>query len=185
LLEAAQSHGPEAAQPIGCNPRYRVLFEPVKIGPVTAPNRFYQVPHASGMTNALPRVQAKFRETKAEGGGEWCAPRLFDPSEFRRFAFAFRAPLGRQRHLLACAYHRGGARSEDVFENFSYLTEDNHGLEGNLASIGPAPDFKAEVFLEDGLSIDDVEGLTGADRDRVKGRFEKKQKLAARADRES
>ena len=48
--------------------RYQVLFEPVKIGPVTAPNRFYQVPHASGMTNALPRVRAAFREAKAEGG---------------------------------------------------------------------------------------------------------------------
>jgi dimethylamine/trimethylamine dehydrogenase len=50
------------------NPRYDVLFEPVRLGPVTAPNRFYQVPHASGMTNALPRVRAAFRETKAEGG---------------------------------------------------------------------------------------------------------------------
>lgn len=51
-----------------CNPRYAVLFDPVRIGPVTAPNRFYQVPHASGMTNALPHVRARFRETKAEGG---------------------------------------------------------------------------------------------------------------------
>ena len=50
------------------NPRFDVLFEPVRIGPVTAPNRFYQVPHASGMTNALPQVRAGFRETKAEGG---------------------------------------------------------------------------------------------------------------------
>ena len=48
--------------------RYDLLFEPVHIGPVTAPNRFYQVPHASGMTNALPRVRAAFREMKAEGG---------------------------------------------------------------------------------------------------------------------
>ncbi len=51
-----------------CNPRYQTLFDPVRIGPVTAPNRFYQVPHASGMTNALPRVRAAFREAKAEGG---------------------------------------------------------------------------------------------------------------------
>lgn len=51
-----------------CNPRYEILFEPVRIGPVVAPNRFYQVPHASGMTNALPRVRAAFREAKAEGG---------------------------------------------------------------------------------------------------------------------
>jgi dimethylamine/trimethylamine dehydrogenase len=50
------------------NPRYEVLFEPVTIGPVTAPNRFYQVPHASGMTEANPRVRAAFRGTKAEGG---------------------------------------------------------------------------------------------------------------------
>jgi dimethylamine/trimethylamine dehydrogenase len=50
------------------NPRFDVLFEPVRIGPVTAPNRFYQVPHASGMTNALPHVRARFRGIKAEGG---------------------------------------------------------------------------------------------------------------------
>jgi dimethylamine/trimethylamine dehydrogenase len=48
--------------------RFDVLFEPVRIGPVTAPNRFYQVPHASGMTNALPQVRAAFRGVKAEGG---------------------------------------------------------------------------------------------------------------------
>lgn len=53
---------------MGRGSRYDVLFEPVRIGPVTAPNRFYQVPHASGMTNALPRVRAAFREMKSEGG---------------------------------------------------------------------------------------------------------------------
>jgi dimethylamine/trimethylamine dehydrogenase len=50
------------------NPRFDILFEPVRIGPVTAPNRFYQVPHASGMTNALPQVRATFRGVKAQGG---------------------------------------------------------------------------------------------------------------------
>jgi dimethylamine/trimethylamine dehydrogenase len=50
------------------NPRFDVLFEPVRIGPVTAPNRFYAVPHASGMTNTMPRMRASFRGTKAEGG---------------------------------------------------------------------------------------------------------------------
>ena len=51
-----------------CHPSHQMLFEPVQIGPVTAPNRFYQVPHASGMTETHPRVRAAFRETKAEGG---------------------------------------------------------------------------------------------------------------------
>lgn len=50
------------------NPRYDTLFEPVKIGPKTAKNRFFQVPHASGMTNAAPHVRAAFRGMKAEGG---------------------------------------------------------------------------------------------------------------------
>jgi dimethylamine/trimethylamine dehydrogenase len=49
-------------------PRYDILFEPVRIGPVTAPNRFYAVPHASGMTNTMPRMRAALRGTKAEGG---------------------------------------------------------------------------------------------------------------------
>ncbi|MEM8841976.1 MAG: FAD-dependent oxidoreductase [Pseudomonadota bacterium] len=50
------------------DPRFDILFEPVQIGPVTAPNRFYQVPHASGATNAMPRVRAGMRGIKAEGG---------------------------------------------------------------------------------------------------------------------
>jgi len=50
------------------DPRYDLLFEPVRIGPVTARNRFYAVPHAAGMTNSMPHMRAAFRETKAEGG---------------------------------------------------------------------------------------------------------------------
>ena len=50
------------------DPRYDVLFEPVQIGPLTARNRFYQVPHCNGMGIAYPRTQAAMRETKAEGG---------------------------------------------------------------------------------------------------------------------
>ena len=48
--------------------RYDILFEPVKIGPVTAKNRFYQVPHCTGSGSLRPRILADLRETKAEGG---------------------------------------------------------------------------------------------------------------------
>ena len=48
--------------------RYDILFEPVAIGPKRAPNRFYAVPHSSGMTNANPLTRAAFRAAKAEGG---------------------------------------------------------------------------------------------------------------------
>jgi len=50
------------------NPRYDILFEPVRIGPVTAPNRFYQVPHALGTGNQMPHTRAAMREVRAEGG---------------------------------------------------------------------------------------------------------------------
>jgi dimethylamine/trimethylamine dehydrogenase len=50
------------------DPRFDVLFEPVRIGPVTAPNRFYQVPHCTGMGYSHPGTLAAMREVKAEGG---------------------------------------------------------------------------------------------------------------------
>ena len=50
------------------DPRYDILFEPVKIGPVTAKNRFFQVPHCNGMGHAMPQAHAAMREVKAEGG---------------------------------------------------------------------------------------------------------------------
>ncbi|MDT0452154.1 FAD-dependent oxidoreductase [Streptomyces hesseae] len=48
--------------------RYDILFEPVRIGPVTAKNRFYQVPHCNGMGRAFPSSMAAMRGVKAEGG---------------------------------------------------------------------------------------------------------------------
>ena len=50
------------------DPRYDVLFEPVQIGPVTARNRFYQVPHCNGMGHGMPNTVAAMRGVKAEGG---------------------------------------------------------------------------------------------------------------------
>ena len=50
------------------DPRYDPLFEPIKIGPVTAPNRFYQVPHCTGMGYRRPQMLATMRGVKAEGG---------------------------------------------------------------------------------------------------------------------
>lgn len=50
------------------DPRYDILFEPVQIGPVTAKNRFYQVPHCNGMGHQYPSSMAAMRGMKAEGG---------------------------------------------------------------------------------------------------------------------
>jgi len=47
---------------------YSVLFSPVKIGPVTTKNRFYQVPHCCGMGHLRPQAHAEMRAVKAQGG---------------------------------------------------------------------------------------------------------------------
>lgn len=50
------------------DPRYDILFEPVQIGPVTAKNRFYQVPHCNGGGYRDPSAVAEMRRVKSEGG---------------------------------------------------------------------------------------------------------------------
>ncbi|MBZ9726035.1 FAD-dependent oxidoreductase [Mesorhizobium sp. CO1-1-11] len=49
------------------DPRYDILFEPMKIGPVTAKNRFYQVPHCNGGGYRDPSAAAEMRRIKSEG----------------------------------------------------------------------------------------------------------------------
>jgi len=50
------------------NHPYNILFETVRIGPVAAPNRFYQVPHCNGFGHRMPQGMAAMRGMKAEGG---------------------------------------------------------------------------------------------------------------------
>ncbi len=50
------------------NNLYDILFQPIKLGPVTAPNRFYQVPHCNGFGHRMPQSMATMRGIKAEGG---------------------------------------------------------------------------------------------------------------------
>ena len=60
------------------DPRFDPLFQPLKIGPVIAPNRFWQVPHCTGMGYLRPATLAAMRGMKAEGGwgvvnSEYCS----------------------------------------------------------------------------------------------------------------
>lgn len=50
------------------NPKYDILFEPIKIGPKTMRNRFWQTTHCAGPGSERPGTQAYFRGMKAEGG---------------------------------------------------------------------------------------------------------------------
>jgi dimethylamine/trimethylamine dehydrogenase len=49
-------------------PTHDILFTPLQIGPKTAKNRFYQVPHCNGGGYRDPSAVVEMRRTKAEGG---------------------------------------------------------------------------------------------------------------------
>jgi dimethylamine/trimethylamine dehydrogenase len=115
------------------DPRYDVLFEPVKIGPVTAKNRFYQVPHCTGLGWLRPRMVAGLRGMKAEGGWgvvctEYCSihpasddlphpyASLWDQGDIRAHSL-----MTEQVHehggLAGAELWVGGARSTNLFTN--------------------------------------------------------------------
>ncbi|HEY4448758.1 MAG TPA: FAD-dependent oxidoreductase [Steroidobacteraceae bacterium] len=94
--------------------RYQILFDPIRLGPVTAPNRFYQVPHCSGMGHALPRTQAAMRGMKAQGGWgvvctEYCS--IHPSSDDQPYPFAALWDDGDVANLAAMAQqvHAHGA----------------------------------------------------------------------------
>jgi dimethylamine/trimethylamine dehydrogenase len=94
--------------------RYAPLFESVRIGPVTAPNRLYQVPHCTGMGHALPQTLVSMRAMKAEGGWgvvctEYCS--IHQSSDDHPYPFASLWDDGDLGNLtaMADAVHAHGA----------------------------------------------------------------------------
>ena len=113
------------------DPRYAVLFEPVRIGPVTAKNRFYQVPHCTGMGWSYPRSLAEMRGIKAEGGWgvvntEYCSihsssdvrpfnsAKIWDASDVRAHALMV-DKVNAHGALAGVELFYGGARSDNMF----------------------------------------------------------------------
>jgi dimethylamine/trimethylamine dehydrogenase len=111
----------------GLDPRHALLFQPLGLGPKRLPNRFYQVPHASGFGSARPRTQAAFRAVKAEGGwGGVCldyAPisqdsdetpevgaTIWDDGDARALALSVEA-IHAHGALAGIELHHGGAES--------------------------------------------------------------------------
>ena len=96
------------------DPRYDVLFEPIAIGPVTAKNRFYQVPHATGTGSAMANTRAGIRESKAEGGWAvvctgYCS--IHPTSDDRHYPFSslWNDADVKAQSVMVDAVHRHGA----------------------------------------------------------------------------
>ena len=96
------------------DPRYAALFEPLAIGPVVAPNRFYQVPHCTGMGSLMPRTLAAMRGVKAEGGWgvvctEYCSIHATSDDQPYPYASLWDEDDVRAMGLTAEAVHAHGA----------------------------------------------------------------------------
>ncbi|MGL6181002.1 MAG: NADH:flavin oxidoreductase, partial [Aestuariivirga sp.] len=119
--------------------RFDVLFEPVKIGPVTAPNRFYQVPHCTGMGYGLPATLAAMRGIKAEGGWgvvntEYCSIHPTSDDMPAPFASLWDEGDARNMAVMAEAVHAHGALA-GVELWHGGLRSSN--LQSREASLGP------------------------------------------------
>ena len=107
--------------------RFAPLFEPLRVGPVTAPNRFYQVPHCSGMGYALPQTLAAMRAVKAEGGWgvvctEYCS--IHPSSDDHPYPFASNWDDGDLANLAAIAdavHRRGALAGIELWHGGSYV----------------------------------------------------------------
>ena len=129
------------------DPRFDILFEPVRIGPVTAPNRFWQVPHCTGMGNLHPQTLATMRGVKAEGGwgvvnSEYCsihptsddthAPyaSLWDDGDVRNMA-AMAEAVHVHGSLAGVELWHGGQRSSNALTREAALAPDSMMAERN------------------------------------------------------
>ncbi len=123
------------------NPHYDILFDPVRIGPVTAKNRFYQVPHASSTGNDLPNTRRGLRAIRAEGGwGVVCtgycsihptsdnlplrSSRLWNDEDVRNLA------------LMTDAVHEHGALAGVELYHGSSVTANRHTREMPISPSG-------------------------------------------------
>ncbi len=132
--------------------RFDILFEPVAIGPVTAPNRFYAVTHATGHGWTQPSAAIALRAMKAEG--RWgtvavqiteIAPdsdmanhpmeRIWDDSDIARHAAQVEA-IKAHGSLAAIEIAHGGSRSPNITTG--------------LPVVGPSdlPSLRPEVPLQ-------------------------------------
>lgn len=96
------------------DPRHDILFEPIQIGPFRAKNRFYQVPHCSGMGWKRPQSLAAMRGMKAEGGWgvvntEYCSVHPTSDNEYFANATLWTEDDVRANAAMTEAVHAHGA----------------------------------------------------------------------------
>ena len=151
------------------DPRYDILFEPLRIGPVTTKNRFYQVPHCTGMGSNLPRSLAALRGIKAEGGwGVVCTEncsihpsgevspypecRLWDDDDIPALAL-IAAAIHEHGALAGVELTHGGPHDANRFSRELPIAPSPQALVRNIDPVQPRAMDKADIRAYRGWQV--------------------------------
>jgi dimethylamine/trimethylamine dehydrogenase len=162
---------------MGRDPKYDILFEPVRIGPKTMRNRFYQTPHCTGFGSDLPATQAYHRAIKAEGGWavvntEWCSihpesdekpaggARLWDDTDLRNLSL-----------MPARAHEHGSLAGIELGFNAQHVTNYESRLPARGATQLASESFFSSCYAMSKEEIRELQGfyVTAAVRARRAG----------------
>jgi dimethylamine/trimethylamine dehydrogenase len=151
------------------DPRHDILFQPVRIGPVTARNRFYQVPHCTGMGHERPNMLAALRQTKAEGGWgvvstEYCS--IHPTSDDAPYAFCtlWDEEDVRAQALMTAAVHRHGALANvELWHGGTHAT--NRASREPPLATGDAPLHYPFPVQARAMDLADIRAFRGWHRD--------------------
>jgi dimethylamine/trimethylamine dehydrogenase len=143
--------------------RYDLLFEPAKIGPVTAKNRFYQVPHCAGMGWLRPKMAAAMRGMKAEGGWgvvctEWCSIHPTSDDLPHPNAALWNQDHIRDQALMTEAVHNHGALA-GVELWFGGASSANHYTRETAVDITSIPNLAGHPYQTRAMDKSDIREL--------------------------
>ncbi len=143
--------------------RYDLLFEPVKIGPVTAKNRFYQVPHCAGMGWLRPKMAAAMRGMKAEGGWgvvctEWCSIHPTSDDLPHPNAALWNQDHIRDQALMTEAVHNHGALA-GVELWFGGASSANHYTRETAIDLTSIPNLAGHPYQTRAMDKSDIREL--------------------------
>jgi dimethylamine/trimethylamine dehydrogenase len=145
------------------DPRYDILFEPVRIGPKTAKNRFYQVPHCSGMGWAWPQTLAAMRGMKAAGGWavvntEYCSIHPSSDDAPYPYCRLWSDDDIRDQALMTAAVHEHGALAGVELWHGGYHTHNRYSREGLIAP-GHQPGYSYDPVQARPMDRQDIRDL--------------------------
>lgn len=121
-----------------CPADLQPLFDPVPIGPVIAPNRFYQVPHGTGMARAHLKSLERMRTIKAEGGwGVVCTEQCdFHPTSnhLRELQLWDDTDVGKLRPVVEGIHAHGSLAGIELSHNGSHVAN----LDSRIPPLAPS-----------------------------------------------